>query len=100
MQTLSPLPATSEKSTAKALLMVWFNFKGTAFSILLEDREEKMSSDPETRVPATFFDQEWRGRRAFGVCGSVAKRIVFFSTKCPTAAVSNALGKVKHLALC
>lgn len=58
LQIHSLLPATLESSAAKALLMVWFRFKGAAFSALLEDRDEKMSSDPETRAIATFFDQE------------------------------------------
>ncbi|KAI5279814.1 Trinucleotide Repeat-Containing 18 Protein [Manis pentadactyla] len=32
-------------------------FKAAASSALLEDRDEKMPSDPETRVTATIFDQ-------------------------------------------
>ena len=71
----------------------------TAFSPPLEDRDEKMSSDPETGVTATFFfffDQERIGKRVSGIGFKKKKKRkkgLFSSTKCPRAEVSDAPGQ-------
>lgn len=89
------LSATSDSNDAKTLLIVWFNFKSTGFSALLEDRDEKMSSVPETRDMATLFMKNEEIGRSLG-WSSVAHRSLFSEHEKPSSCHQSRLRQGKH----